>query len=223
MRRRVCIETSVVSYLASRPSRDLVAAGRQQLTHMWWEMRRPAFDLVISQVVLDGACAGDPGAAHQSYYATNPEGAETSAKQGVVLGGFAVFRRVKYFEIQPEAQLSQRRAQVTYARTDTTYSATYLNLSLLLRTKLFKGLYTTQGPQFSFPVRASLKVPGGTADIKDNIAKDISLVIGVGRQFGRIGLEARWDSGMKRVELIPLGGFVKRNRAITVVGIFGFQ
>lgn len=65
MRRRVYIETSVVSYLASRPSRDLVAAGRQQLTHMWWEMRRPAFDLVISQVVLDEACAGDPGAAQR--------------------------------------------------------------------------------------------------------------------------------------------------------------
>lgn len=65
MRRRVYIETSVVSYLASRPSRDLVAAGRQQLTHTWWEMRRPAFDLVISQVVLDEVRAGDPDAAQR--------------------------------------------------------------------------------------------------------------------------------------------------------------
>lgn len=39
------------------------------------------------------------------------------------------------------------------------------NLSLLLRTNLFKGLYTTQCPQLSLPVRACLKVPGGTAEI----------------------------------------------------------
>lgn len=63
MKRRVYLETSVVGYLANRPSRDLVAAGRQQLTHMWWEIRRPAFDLVISQVVLDEVGAGDPDAA----------------------------------------------------------------------------------------------------------------------------------------------------------------
>lgn len=65
MKRRVYIETSVVSYLASRPSRDLVVAGRQQLTHTWWEVRRPAFDLVISQVVLDEVRAGDPDAAQR--------------------------------------------------------------------------------------------------------------------------------------------------------------
>ena len=60
MKRRVYIETSVVSYLASRPSRDVVVAGRQQLTHTWWEVRRSAFDLVSSQVVLDEVSAGDP-------------------------------------------------------------------------------------------------------------------------------------------------------------------
>ena len=65
MKRRVYIETSVISYLASRPSRDLVVAGRQQLTHIWWETRRSAFDLVISQVVLDDIRAGDAAAAER--------------------------------------------------------------------------------------------------------------------------------------------------------------
>ena len=65
MKRRVYLETSVVSYLANRPSRDLVVAGRQQLTHTWWEVRRPTFDLVISQVVLDEVGAGDQDAARR--------------------------------------------------------------------------------------------------------------------------------------------------------------
>ena len=51
--------------LANRPSRDLVVAGRQQLTHIWWEVHRPACELVISQVVLDEAGAGNPDAARR--------------------------------------------------------------------------------------------------------------------------------------------------------------
>jgi predicted nucleic acid-binding protein len=65
VKRRVYLETSVISYLANRPSRDVVVAGRQQLTHTWWESRRPAFDLVISQVVLDEVGAGDQEASHR--------------------------------------------------------------------------------------------------------------------------------------------------------------
>jgi hypothetical protein len=63
--RRVYVETTVISYLASRPSRDVVVAGRQQVTQAWWETRRPAFDVVVSQLVLDEAGAGDPQAAER--------------------------------------------------------------------------------------------------------------------------------------------------------------
>jgi len=55
----VYIETSVVSYLVSRPSRDLVVAGHQQLTREWWENRRAKFVCFISEVVLDEARDGD--------------------------------------------------------------------------------------------------------------------------------------------------------------------
>jgi predicted nucleic acid-binding protein len=54
------VETSIISYLAARPSRDLIVAARQQLTHTWWRERRPLFDLYVSQVVLDEILAGDP-------------------------------------------------------------------------------------------------------------------------------------------------------------------
>jgi hypothetical protein len=39
MKSTVYIETSVISYLAARMSRDLVVAGHQQITQEWWEMR----------------------------------------------------------------------------------------------------------------------------------------------------------------------------------------
>ena len=53
------VETSIISYLAARPSRDVIVAARQQLTHTWWRARRPRFDLYVSQVVLDEILAGD--------------------------------------------------------------------------------------------------------------------------------------------------------------------
>ena len=59
----IYIETSVVSYFTSRPSRDLVAAARQQLTREWWEKSLPVFAPHISTLVLEEAKAGDQKAA----------------------------------------------------------------------------------------------------------------------------------------------------------------
>ena len=65
MKKSVYLETTIVSYLASRPSRDLVLAAHQQITREWWEGRRGSFDLYVSQVVLDEAGDGDQGAARR--------------------------------------------------------------------------------------------------------------------------------------------------------------
>ena len=56
----VYIETTIVSYLVARPSRDLIAAGHQQLTREWWDTRRSKFACFISEIVLDEARGGDP-------------------------------------------------------------------------------------------------------------------------------------------------------------------
>jgi len=59
----VYIETSIVSYLTARPSRDVVGIARQQLTQQWWETQRRSFDLVVSPLVEDEAAAGHSEAA----------------------------------------------------------------------------------------------------------------------------------------------------------------
>jgi len=64
-RRRVYLETTIPSYLASRPSRDLIIAAHQQITREWWENRSHSFEIYISQLVVDEASAGDPVAARQ--------------------------------------------------------------------------------------------------------------------------------------------------------------
>ena len=56
----VYLETTFISYLVSRPSRDLLVAAHQRTTHDWWNDRRQWFECYISQVVIDEATAGDP-------------------------------------------------------------------------------------------------------------------------------------------------------------------
>jgi len=63
MAKQVYLETTVVSYLTARSSRDLVRAARQQITREWWETRRGDFGLYVSQIVADEAADGDPEAA----------------------------------------------------------------------------------------------------------------------------------------------------------------
>lgn len=65
MKPKVYIETTIPSYLTARRSRDLVIAGNQALTQDWWNDRRDAFDLYISQFVLDEAGVGDKDAVYR--------------------------------------------------------------------------------------------------------------------------------------------------------------
>ena len=62
MKPRVYLETTIVSYLTARPSRDLVRAAHQEMTCEWWA-GRDAFDLYVSEIVVKESAAGDPGAA----------------------------------------------------------------------------------------------------------------------------------------------------------------
>ncbi|MFZ4536319.1 hypothetical protein [Propionivibrio sp.] len=64
MKRRVYIETSVISYLTARPSKSVIEAGHQQSTYLFWD-RRNEFDLVASELVVAECGAGDASAARK--------------------------------------------------------------------------------------------------------------------------------------------------------------
>lgn len=64
MKRKVYIETSVISYLTARPSKTIIGAAHQQITAAWWE-KRSEYELFISESVLSECAAGDPDAARK--------------------------------------------------------------------------------------------------------------------------------------------------------------
>lgn len=63
MQKTVYVETTVISFLTARKSRDAVLAGQQEATKRWWKQRREEFDLYISSLVLNEAGKGDSTAA----------------------------------------------------------------------------------------------------------------------------------------------------------------
>jgi hypothetical protein len=60
MKRQVYIESSVVSYFAGRPSRDVVIAGRQQSTQDFWPLLSHELVPHVSALVVKEAGQGDP-------------------------------------------------------------------------------------------------------------------------------------------------------------------
>lgn len=59
MKPSVYLETSIISYLTSQPSKDLVTSANQLVAHEWWNRKRNGFDLYISELVLEEAGRGD--------------------------------------------------------------------------------------------------------------------------------------------------------------------
>src|ERR1017187_6337306 len=62
MKPKVYVETSVIGYLTSWPSGDLIVAARQKITHDWWRDAPAKYELMASDVVLREASTGDPQA-----------------------------------------------------------------------------------------------------------------------------------------------------------------
>ena len=59
----VYVETTIPSYLAARPSRDLLIAAHQQLTWEWWDGERHKYALTVSPVVTGEVRRGNPDVA----------------------------------------------------------------------------------------------------------------------------------------------------------------
>ena len=59
------IESSVVSYRTARRSRDVIVAGHQELTHLWWDNHLGEYEAHISEFVLTEIQRGDADAASE--------------------------------------------------------------------------------------------------------------------------------------------------------------
>jgi len=56
----IYIETTIVSYLVAKPSRDLILAAHQKITQEWWREEQGNYRCVTSEEVLREVSLGDP-------------------------------------------------------------------------------------------------------------------------------------------------------------------
>jgi predicted nucleic acid-binding protein len=72
MRRKIYIGTTVVSYLAARPSRDLLVAGHQEATRELWPRLTTTYDTYVSALVFEESARGDAEQAAKRLAAIKP-------------------------------------------------------------------------------------------------------------------------------------------------------
>ena len=125
-RRRVCghpnmtkpsvyIETSIVSYLTARPSRDLIVAAQQTMTREWWRDAPERFVLVASELMFTEAGAGDADAAPRS-----PDGAGDGHRLDTTQDAAALTRRLLELRAFPRRPPRMRRMSALPPRTGST-------------------------------------------------------------------------------------------------------
>lgn len=59
----IYLETTVVSYYTSKPSRDIVVLAHQEITRQWWSRALERYNIFISEVVIEEAGFGNSEAA----------------------------------------------------------------------------------------------------------------------------------------------------------------
>lgn len=65
MKESIYLETTVVSYYTSHPSRDIIVLAHQEITRQWWPMAIRRFNIFISEVVIEETGLGDQEAAKE--------------------------------------------------------------------------------------------------------------------------------------------------------------
>ena len=63
MKETIYLETTVISYYTSKPSRDIIVLAHQEITREWWDRALKRYAAFISEIVVEEAMAGDPEAA----------------------------------------------------------------------------------------------------------------------------------------------------------------
>jgi hypothetical protein len=72
IKKQIYIETTVVSYLVAKPSRDIMIAGHQDATRELWPELSVKYETYVSALVFEEAKRGDPDQSQMRLAAIKP-------------------------------------------------------------------------------------------------------------------------------------------------------
>ncbi len=166
----------------------------------------------------------------------------TSSKIGITAGGYAHIPISKAISIEPGINYSQKGYTIEGdlkidalkflgANARAKVNAHYIDIPVLLKAEVTKGLTAFAGPQFSYLIKNNLHVNAGVLgislynnrlDITDNFNRiDMGISGGFGYRFDNgINIKAAYDHGLSRVDKNK--NFNAYNNAVKLVIGFTF-
>ena len=122
---------------------------------------------------------------------------------GLLAGIFGTVPVTKTIGLQVGADYVQKHTKINNNESN----IDYLEIPIMARMPLFKGLYMNEGVGFSFPVKATGKsaTAGTETDFKDQVTSpDFSIIISGGIPINKkAAVEIRYDGGFKKVIDLP--------------------
>ncbi len=120
-------------------------------------------------------------------------------KTGGVIGGFAQYRFQPAVSVQGEVLFSMQGARMDNG----TYDFNYVQVPVILQTRVWKALQVLTGPQLGFLVSANINEDGNKQDISDQTKSvEFSWIMGTSYEFenGFI-LDMRYVKGISGISI----------------------
>lgn len=154
---------------------------------------------------------GIKGGVNYSALYTKNEGEETKMLVGYNAGIFAKLPVSRHFSIQPELYYTTKGGKISYSSFlvsgNTKFKLNYIELPVLAVVNVTDNFNIHVGPYVSYLVSGKAKnnTNGNIFNFQDNIDNDdynkldAGLAIGLGLDFGNVGIGARYNYGLTKV------------------------
>ena len=143
-------------------------------------------------------------------------GQSVGMSPGFLAGVYTVIPFLKMLSIQAELVYVQKNTELTSTGRTSDLKLDYIEIPILAKLPLVKGIYILEGAAFDFPVRARLRPSSGAEqDIKSQVTSpDVGMVIGGGFPIQKFGIEGRYEGGFRKISTVS-GADVQRTRSFS--------
>jgi hypothetical protein len=185
-----------------------------------------------AQAQVSGGVEGGINISKLSFTGSDAEGFKGGFKAGAIVGGFVSAPINKMIAIMPEVAWAQKHSKLSgsegSSRFEQTVKLDVVEIPILVKVAPAnaQGFYVVFGPGFAFRTKAKAtdtklngqSFPSGDEDIKDEIeSSDVSLIGGAGFTRRKVGIEARYDHGLRNLNKDKSEDFKVKSRAVTVL------
>lgn len=142
-------------------------------------------------------------------------GQSISRGPGLLAGAYVVSQVFTAVGIQVELLYAQKH---THLSSTSDMKIDEIEIPILAKLKLFKGIYMLEGAAISFPVRAHIQASSGAdQDITSQVTSpDVGMIISGGFPFQKAAIEGRYEGGFRNV-ISTTDAAIQRSRTLSIL------